>query len=134
MQWSEFTTYLTANYHAEESKGDDGVVFGYRLLFAFDDQRSQLVFVMRNSSGDGSDWLEISSAIGPVAPTAPYERMLRRVDDLLCGGLAIVGDMIVLRHGIPLATMSPEGFERPLNLIAVWADGLEQEFVGSDEF
>ena len=52
----------------------------------------------------------------------------------VCGGIAAMGDLVTVRHSVPLLNLDINEFERPLGLVTGTADRLEQQFQGGDQF
>lgn len=127
--WADLENYISANY-----KIGDRQPGRLRLTFDVGGMRSQVVFVFRDTLRDGTEeWFSIESPIGPVN-RVDLRRALERVGGMVCGALAQLGEMVVLRHSAPLTNLDINEFERPLNLVVTSADMLERELVGGDDF
>lgn len=127
--WSEFTAFVKDNFKVAE-EGDDFMT----LLFGLPDDRSQLVAIQHAVLLDDSeDWAIITSPIGKLsAVDAPAA--LGRVGNMVVGALAAQGEILVLKHSLPLANLDTNEFLRPLELVVGSADDLEKELVGGDDF
>lgn len=127
--WDEFTTYVRATYKI--TKEDDGLLV---LGFNLQDDRSQLVFIQRVSLMSGQEeWAILTSPVGQAAEI-DLAKALSKVGNMVVGGLATEGDIVVLKHPIPLANLDTNEFERPMRLLVSSADELEKELVGGDRF
>lgn len=127
--WDEFTTYVKANYTISRDDGDALV-----LAFAVGEGRSQLLVLQRAALLNGAeDWAVLTSPVGPAAKV-DLAVALSKVGNMVVGGLAIEGDILVLKHTIPLANLDTNEFERPLRLLLSSADDLEEELVGGDQY
>lgn len=125
--WNDLVGYIRATYKiAEEGNGF------IHMVFAFNDGRSQIVSVLREVLRGGTEeWIQIASPIAEIG-RVDVNAVLREVGGMVCGGLAVHGNYLVLRDALPLANMQVSEFERPLALITVTADELEKKFVGHD--
>ena len=96
--------------------------------------RSQLLVLQRAALLNGAeDWAVLTSPVGPAAKV-DLAVALSKVGNMVVGGLAIEGDILVLKHTIPLANLDTNEFERPLRLLLSSADDLEEELVGGDQY
>lgn len=125
--WSEFKSYIESTYKVAEQDENS-----MKLLFSTVDERSQIVLIWKHMFGE-SEWIEIESPIAKVGEVDAM-RVLRKVEELICGGLSIAADHFTLKHSIPIANLDPNEFEEPLMAIVAAADHLEKELVGSDRF
>ena len=53
---------------------------------------------------------------------------------MVCGGVAVINDVVIFRHSVPLANLDVNEFERPLHLVTMAADYLETQVTGLDQF
>lgn len=127
--WSDVMNHVRDNYTISEEGP------GYcRLLLRLNGGRSQFVFLFHSRLVGGSeDWVEVQSPVGRVTDV-PLRPLMQDVGELVVGGALIAGDMILLKHSVPLANLELNDFERPMVLIMHSADDLEKKYVGSDPF
>ena len=127
--WIDLVGYVRNNYRISQEDGDL-----ITLIFEFDDLRTQLVFLRpARLFGGAEEWALIESPFAPVSQVDP-KQVLNEVGSIVCGGLSRVGDMLTIRHAIPLINQNINEFERPLALVTNTADDLEKRFLGTDTF
>jgi len=127
--WQELTTYIRSNYKIAKEESDL-----IKLIFDTGGLRSQVVLLTREALMDGSEeWVQISSAVAPLG-SLNLEQFLRDVGGTVCGGAALEGNTLVIKHAAPLANLNINEIERPLLLVTATADSLEKKFVGVDQF
>ena len=61
-------------------------------------------------------------------------QLLASIGNMVAGGVSILGDVVTLKHCVPIRSLDAESFERPMQLITISADRLEQQLVGGDTF
>lgn len=126
--WNEIKDYARSRYRL----ADDQEHY-FSLIFAFDDGRSQKIFVRRFEAFN-MEWVEFRSAVCP-GDKIPPKVALRKNEGLACGALAIDSDGdYILVYNAPLPTMDPDEFELPLHVIARTADRFENDYSGEDDF
>lgn len=127
--WPELVNYVRSNYKVADAKPDM-----IKMIFSTGGLRSQVVLLWRQRLMDGAEeWVQIESPVGPV-DGMDLRRVLQEVGDMVCGGAAIVGDLLLIRHSVPLANLDINEFERPLDLVTLTADELEKKLVGGDTY
>jgi hypothetical protein len=128
--WLDVAAYINAKYKIADQ--DESMI---KLVFETTGGRSQLVLVARHVPGGSSseEWVQIASPIARVDQVNVIA-VLQDVSELICGGLAIYGDILFIQDSFPLANLQPNELERPLHLITSSADRLERKFVGTDTF
>jgi hypothetical protein len=92
-----------------------------------------MVLVNHNKTGSGIEFAIIASPVANVG-TVELNALLREASEYVVGGVVIYGDLIMLRHAVPLADFDASDFEAPLHLVLGAADSIEAKFVGSDVF
>jgi hypothetical protein len=125
--WESLRRYIKGKYRTNR---DDLDVVG--MLFDVDGGRSQQVLVRKMSLGD-EEWAEIATIVCRENQIDPREA-LRRNGDMVVGGLALVGDLVIFRHSFALADLDPGEFETPLSIAVGFGDQLERELSGGDAF
>jgi hypothetical protein len=127
--WYEVVDYVRSHYKiADESSNK------VKLLFNTEGLRSQLVFLWRNALLDGEEeWLQIESPFAQLG-SANLQQVLEEVGNVVCGGAALNGNHLTIRHAVPLANVDINEFERPLILVTATADRLEKQLVGGDKY
>lgn len=127
--WQELTGYVRANYKIAHEQPTL-----IKIIFETQGLRSQVVLLGRELLMDGQEeWLQIMSPFAEVG-TVDLLAALQKVGDTVCGGAAIIDGLLVLRHAVPLLNLNINEFERPLMLVTVTADRLENELVGGDKY
>jgi hypothetical protein len=128
--WATVKQFLYSNYkvHEELASGD-----GLRLLFNTEDLRSQAVYIFHAPLGNGEQWLQVSSPIGDY-PSIDMRACLEEASEYVCGGLALVGDLLVFRDAVPMSNLDIDELVRPIELIVNTADRLERQFGTGDRF
>lgn len=125
--WEDLVRYVNSKYKV--AKQAESFL---ALVFETGNGRSQVVFLTRHLlMGGTEEWLQISSPIGD-ASKINLRAVLLDVGNMVCGGLAIYEDMLVIRDALPLAELDENEFERPLVLITTSADRLEKKYFGTD--
>jgi hypothetical protein len=128
--WRDVVSYINAKYQVDEHDGDM-----IKLTFGTAGGRSQMVLLARHVPGGNpaEEWVQVASPIAPVN-RVNVVAVLQDVSELICGGLAIYGDLLFIQDSFPLANMQANELERPLHLITASADRLERKHVGADVF
>jgi hypothetical protein len=105
-----------------------------KLVFETSNIRSQVVALWHLTLDDGrEEWVQIESPIGELG-RVNLEQALRHIGTTVCGGMALVGNLVSFRHAVPLLNLNINEFERPLALVTGTADELERALVGGDQF
>ena len=127
--WEQLVGYVKGNYTVAESEPRH-----ITLFFDTGDERSQGVHLFHQTLGDdGDDWVQIESAICE-ASSERIEATARAAGDMVCGGVAVINDVVIFRHSVPLANLDVNEFVQPLELVTIAADRLEALVSGLDEF
>lgn len=128
--WLTVKQFLYSNYKVHSEVGDGS---GLRLMFNTEDLRSQAVYVWHSPLGNGEQWIQISSPIGDLG-AIDLPGCLKEASDYVCGGIALVGDLVVFRDAVPMANLDADELIRPLELIVHTADRLERQFANADRY
>lgn len=126
--WEQLKSYIASNYKV--TSDDGGLV---KLLFSTQNGRSQVVLVSHSPTGSGIEFAIIASPVANVG-TVDLTPVLREASEYVVGGLVIYGDLLMVRHAVPLADLDTNDFEQPFHLVLGAADAIEAKFVGSDNF
>ncbi|EWC60024.1 hypothetical protein UO65_4677 [Actinokineospora spheciospongiae] len=132
--WADLAAYVREEYEVIEEREDE-----IRLEFRFEkydeeDERSQIVVLLREVLDNKHEWVQIASPVG-LAASVDLAALLREVGhgSIACGA-AIMGDHVVLRHSLPLRDLDVHEFDDPLALLAGTADQIEEMFFGGDGY
>lgn len=127
--WQGLTTFIKSNYKVSDE--NDSMI---KMLFNTGDLRSQVVFIWKMGLMDGQEeWIQIESPVGRL-DSINVASALRAIENTVCGGLGMSGDLLTVRHAAPLANLDANEVERPIVLVTTMADVLEQQLTGSDVF
>ncbi len=126
--WSTLVNYVQSTYRIAERS--DGMI---KIVFDTGELRSQVVYLWRQTLAGDEEWVQIESPFAELN-TVDLRKAVKEIGDMVCGGLAAVGEFVTVRHAVPLVNLNINEFERPLILVTTTADRLEKEFVGTDRF
>jgi hypothetical protein len=127
--WSVLTEYVRSHYKVSDEKPSS-----MKLIFDVGDLRSQVVFLWKMSMLDGAeDWVQIESPFGRL-DSVNLRAAIDSMGNTVCGGIASLGELVTVRHSVPLLNLDINEFERPLVLVTGTADRLERQLQGGDEF
>lgn len=127
--WQDLRQFIHASYPVHGDEND-------LISLVFDlEGRTQLVFVspVDVPIGDGQ-WAQVQS---PCAKLSDVDlgALVARASGFPVGGVAVQGEMVMLRHSVRLQDLDAEEFTVPLRTLTVFADILEQEYGdGTDRF
>lgn len=123
--WTDVVNVIRVGYEVAVDEPDH---LGLRV--ALDDSRSQTAHLWRQTLIDSTDeWVQIESPFGRIGEGDAISA-LRQVGEMVCGGVATLGDLLVLRHSVPLANVDPHEIDASLRLVLMSADRLEQRYAG----
>jgi hypothetical protein len=104
--WNGLRSFIESNFKLMDHSTDTFL----RMVFAFDDGRTQLCLVaLKVQESDGEEWVAISSPIGPVAKIN-VARAAEMAFDIVCGGIVVIGDLAYLHHSAPLLNLDTNEF------------------------
>ncbi|MET1073097.1 MAG: hypothetical protein ABWY11_10675 [Umezawaea sp.] len=132
--WGDLAAYVRDQYDVISEQGDE-----IRILFSFEhldeeDERTQVVILVREVLDVKHEWVQIASPVG-IAANCDLHALLAEVgNSSIASGAAIMGDHVVLRHSLPLETLDIHEFVEPLSLLAGTADQIEEIFFGGDNY
>src|SRR3981189_2305687 len=123
--WSDLSAYIHSNYKAAES--DDRKI---KLVFETGNLRSQVVIIWYLTLNEGKEeWVQIESPFGELG-AVDLTKALQAISNTVCGGLALVGNLVSFRHSLPLENLNINELEAPLALVTTTADHLERALTG----
>ncbi|HEY5356314.1 MAG TPA: hypothetical protein VIJ82_01245 [Streptosporangiaceae bacterium] len=128
VSWQDLVAHLKSTYTITDE--DEGRLV---LMFNIPGGRSQLVYILGEAAANGEEWAHITSPCGRVGDV-DLRSLLEKAGKSICGAAIIMADKAALRHSVHLGSLEMDQFRRPLVLIALSADLIEQELVGTDEF
>jgi hypothetical protein len=129
--WEELRQYVLMTQRVDGESADDWVTF----VVSSAEDRLQQVFVSKLTLNDGAEeWALIESPFGEI-DKVDLPKALKESSTMVCGGVGLFqGNLLTLRHALPLENMQVNEFERPLMLVAIGADQLEERLLGGDRF
>jgi hypothetical protein len=132
--WGDLAAYVHDTYDVIAENEDE-----IRILFNFeqydeDDERTQVVILVREVLDKLHEWVQIASPIGLAANVDLHAFLAEVGNSTIACGAAIMGDHVVLRHSLPLKDLDIHEFTEPLALLAGTADRLEETFFGGDDY
>lgn len=125
--WADVKAHVHNTYKVEDV--NDGLM---KLVFSFDDGRSQLAFI-EHSFNEAAEWIKVHSPIGPV-DSVNLKSAAKIASDKIVGGIIILGDRVYLTNAMPLENLDTNELEEPLHRVVATADEMERNLVGGDEF
>lgn len=127
--WRDFRAFVKANYEVTQEQPDM-----LQLIFETENDRSQVVYLWYRRLMKGTeDWIIIESPFARVEQI-DLQAALEEAGRLICGGVVIQGNFAAYRHAVPLANLDVNEFKRPLQLVTLSADRLEQMLFGEDHY
>jgi hypothetical protein len=128
--WQAAADHLTRKYKYQQA-GETG----YKLIFGLDGDRDQLAFVMKAGNESAGDWIEMTSPVGEFsALSGSMPALLRECNEKIIGALVASGDVVLLKHTMPVTAFTPESFDWALRVLTLTADQLEKKFTGGNKF
>lgn len=126
--WSDVKSFIRSNYVVKEEAPD-------LLILDFETfaNRSQQIYVMFDKDGDGREWLKFSSAVGVLAQV-DLKQVLEVASTMILGAVHLTGEAVMIAHWQQLDTLDGAEIDRPMGLLALVADIVEQKIHGSDRF
>jgi hypothetical protein len=125
--WNMLCQYVKSTYNV--AKEEPGLL---KFVFSTFEGRSQMVLLVRQTMGN-DEWVQLGSPIGKL-DDIELTVALREADEYIVGGLVLSGDILALRHSVPLANLDVNEFEEPLKAIVIAADAMEKKFSIIDAF
>ncbi len=133
--WGDLVAYIRYSYDVIQYEPDEVRI---RMSFAKDHEdvlgRRQIMVVAHEILDQKEDWVQIATPFARVEQVDLQEVLTEVGNTIVVGGVALMGDFVVLRHSLPLINLDINEFTDPLDLVASGAEQLERRFTGRDEF
>jgi hypothetical protein len=126
--WNDLSAYVHRTYKIADE--NDNMI---KLVFETGNLRSQVVVLWHLTLAGGEEWVQIESPFAELG-SVNLGQALQHVGQTVCGGMALLGNMVTFRHSLPLDNLNINEFESPLILVTKTADELENALVGGDKF
>jgi hypothetical protein len=126
--WNDLSAYVHRTYKIADE--NENMI---KLVFETGNLRSQVVVLWHMTLSDGEEWVQVESPFAEIG-SVNLAQALQHVGNTVCGGMALLGNMVTFRHSLPLANLNINEFESPLMLVTKTADDLENALVGGDKF
>src|SRR3954454_7249948 len=121
--WGDLVAFVRSEYQVIDLTADE-----VSIHVEFDDERSQVIWISHEVLDGKEDWVQIASPCG-LASKVDLPALLKEVGHTtVVGGVAIMGEHVVLRHALPLENLDINEFTDPLTLLAGTVDTLEEQF------
>lgn len=143
-RWADLVMFIRRNYEVVRV-GPEEIRIRIRYDQDLDDEgRAQIVIVSRDlldttqaelaDENGKTEWAQIVTPFAKV-DQVDLEWVLSDLGDhTVVGGVAVMGEYVVLRHTVPLANLDLNEFIVPLELVAGSGEWLEKRFTGRDDF
>ncbi|WP_460390767.1 type III secretion system chaperone family protein [Actinophytocola sediminis] len=133
--WGDLVAYMRNSYDVIRYEPDEVRI---RVSFAKDDEdilgRRQIMVVAHEILDQQEDWVQIATPFARLDQVDLREVLAEVGDTIVVGGVALMGDYVVLRHSLPLVNLDINEFTDPLDLVASGAEQLERRFTGRDDY
>lgn len=133
--WGDLVTYIRQSYDVIRYEPDEVRI---RVSFAEDEDdslgRRQIMVVAHEILDEKEDWVQIATPFARVEQVDLLEVLTEVGNTIVVGGVAVMGDYVVLRHSLPLIHLDINEFTDPLDLVASGAEQLERRFTGRDDY
>lgn len=133
--WDELVAYIRRSYDVIRYEPDEVRI---RVSFAKDEEdilgRRQIMVVAHEILDQREDWVQIATPFARLEQVDLREVLTEVGDTIVVGGVALMGDYLVLRHSLPLINLDINEFTDPLDLVASGAEQLERRFTGRDDY
>jgi hypothetical protein len=133
--WGDLVAYIRHSYDVIHFEPDQVRI---RVSFGQDDEdllgRRQIMVVAHEILDQREDWVQIATPFARVEQVDLHEVLTEVGNTIVVGGVALMGDYVVLRHSLPLINLDINEFTDPLDLVASGAEQLERRFTGRDDY
>jgi hypothetical protein len=125
--WSDIQTFMRSTYRLQDDDPDM-----MSVVWAYDDGRTQRVFVRRYKADDRS-MVEVKSPFARSGDVSA-EVLLRENAQMTLATIAQSGDVYLAIYNVLLDAISVDDFDFVLKRVASTADALEEKYASRDEF
>jgi hypothetical protein len=133
--WGDLVAYIRHSYDVIRYEPDEVRI---RVSFPSDEDdllgRRQIMVVAHEILDQKEDWVQIATPFARIEQVDLREVLAEVGNTIVVGGVAAMGDYLVLRHSLPLINLDINEFTDPLNLVAAAAEQLELRFTGRDDY
>jgi hypothetical protein len=133
--WGDLVAYIRHSYDVIRFEPDEVRI---RVSFLSDEEdilsRRQIMVVAHEVLDQKEDWVQIATPFARVDQVNLHEVLTEVGNTIVVGGVAVMGDYLVLRHCLPLINLDINEFADPLDLVAAGAEQLERRFTGRDDY
>lgn len=133
--WGDLVAYIRHSYDVIRYEPDEVRI---RVSFLKDDEdiigRRQIMVVAHEVLDQKEDWVQIATPFARIEQVDLREVLTEVGNTIVVGGVALMGDYVVLRHSLPLINLDINEFTDPLDLVASGAEQLERRFTGRDDY
>lgn len=133
--WGDLVAYIRHSYDVIRYEPDEVRI---RVSFLKDEEdllgRQQIMVVAHEILDQKEDWVQIATPFARVEQVDLREVLAEVGNTIVVGGVAVMGDYVVLRHSLPLINLDINEFTDPLDLVASGAEQLERMFTGRDDY
>lgn len=133
--WGDLVAYIRHSYDVIRYEPDEVRI---RVSFLKDEEdllgRQQIMVVAHEILDQKEDWVQIATPFARVEQVDLREVLAEVGNTIVVGGVAVMGDYVVLRHSLPLINLDINEFTDPLDLVASGAEQLERRFTGRDDY
>jgi hypothetical protein len=133
--WGDLVAYIRHSYDVIRYEPDEVRI---RVSFLKDEEdiagRRQIMVVAHEILDQKEDWVQIATPFARIEQVDLREVLTEVGNTIVVGGVALMGDYVVLRHSLPLVNLDINEFTDPLDLVASAAEQLERRFTGRDDY
>ncbi|MFL6124014.1 hypothetical protein [Actinophytocola sp.] len=133
--WGDLVAYIRHTYDVIRYEPDEVRI---RVSFLKDEEdiqgRKQIMVVAHEILDQKEDWVQIATPFARIEQVDLREVLTEVGNTIVVGGIALMGDYVVLRHSLPLINLDINEFTDPLDLVASGAEQLERRFTGRDDY
>jgi hypothetical protein len=133
--WGDLVAYIRHRYDVIRYEPDEVRI---RVSFVKDEEdilgRRQIMVVTHEVLDQKEDWVQIATPFALLSQVDVRAVLTEVGNTTIVGGVAAMGDYLVLRHSLPLVNLDINEFTDPLHLVASAAEELERRFTGRDDY
>jgi hypothetical protein len=133
--WGDLVAYIRHSYDVIRYEPNEVRI---RVSFVKDEEdilgRQQIMVVAHEILDQKEDWVQIATPFARLGQVDLREVLTEVGNTIVVGGVAVMGDYVVLRHSLPLINLDINEFTDPLDLVASGAEQLERRFTGRDDY